>query len=977
MSMISQSVIEDVKTSAKVVDVIKDFLPIKKDGRNFTTNCPFHEEKTPSFIISPEKNIWTCFGGCDTSGDSIEFVMKHKKISFADAILYLANKYNISVDQPKQYIRPIPNTTELSDQLVKWFKDRGISQTTLIKAKITESKEFMPEVKRGNKVHPATERKAINFNCFRNGELVNVGFRDSLKGFKQVKDAESIFFNLDSLTGTKECFITEGQIDCLTLIECIKQPVGMVSVPHGANGKSNNLTYVDNCISFFEPMEKIYIATDDDIPGRGLREALAERFGKERCYFITYNGRKDLNEVLVKDGAQAVIDCCNEPKDFPIIGVFNVSDFSTDIDDMFHNGIDRGVGIGMKNTDRLIRYVKGWITVITGFPTSGKALALDTDIPTPSGWKKMGELQVFDKVYDEKGNVCYVIDATDTMYDRPCYKIKFSDGSTVVCDAEHKWLTSDYKARTSHGSYMSKIKIAQRARGDKYGNGKSQAHKRTWPSVKTTEEISKTIRAEKGKRKNHMVDVCKAIYCKDSALPVDPYVLGAWLGDGHRSGAGFTSADNEIVEKIRSRGYDVRKRSDKYGYGILGITSKLRKLNLLYNKHIPILYLRASIKQRMDLLRGLMDTDGYVGKNGDCEFCNTNIKIAKGVHELASSLGIRASFNTGKATLNGRYISEKYRINFTTTFSVFSLKRKQKRLPKTVRYTGRYMVSCEKIDSVPVRCIEVDSQSHLYLCTKSFIPTHNSDWLDQIILGLMIHRGWKAGFYSPENDPFSLHFSKLARKLIGKPWYGSDKITEQEKNIAKSFLEGRIFVIKPKEDFSIDSILESVKQLKKQKGIDCFVIDAWNRLEHKYNGANEAKYVQETLMRIDGFCRNRNIHCFLVAHPTKPERDKRTGDYPVPTLYSISGGAHFRNICANGMCVHRDFKKNTTTVYVQKVKFLPYWGELGYVEFQYDVETGRYNECSLNGEGFPCVLDKSNWITGKQSELQLADEYPF
>ena len=137
-----------------------------------------------------------------------------------------------------------------------------------------------------------------------------------------------------------------------------------------------------------------------------------------------------------------------------------------------------------------------------------------------------------------------------------------------------------------------------------------------------------------------------------------------------------------------------------------------------------------------------------------------------------------------------------------------------------------------------------------YITVITGIPNHGkSDWLDQIILKLNVEHGWKCAYYSPENKPTKLHFSKLARKLIGKNWFGSsplEKMNELEKDAVKSYLEGKIWFIRPEKDFTLDSILNSVKMLKKRKGIDCFVLDAWNRLEHKYGNTNETKYINES-----------------------------------------------------------------------------------------------------------------------------------
>lgn len=244
-----------------------------------------------------------------------------------------------------------------------------------------------------------------------------------------------------------------------------------------------------------------------------------------------------------------------------------------------------------------------------------------------------------------------------------------------------------------------------------------------------------------------------------------------------------------------------------------------------------------------------------------------------------------------------------------------------------------------------------------YITTITGIPNMGkSDCLDQITLGLSLTSDWKGGFYSPENKPTSLHISKLARKLIGKDWWGSERMNKEEIEMAKSYLNDRFFFIKPETDFTLDTILKHVKQLILRKGIDYFVIDAWNKLEHKFSG-DEHKYIGECLDKLSVFCELNKVHLFLVAHPRKMLKQFKSKKYEVPTLYDISGSANFFNKSDNGICVYRDYEEDISYWYVQKVKF-SHWGSTGYCEFKYDLPSGRFNEY-LGGEP---IFDKTPWI---------------
>lgn len=255
-----------------------------------------------------------------------------------------------------------------------------------------------------------------------------------------------------------------------------------------------------------------------------------------------------------------------------------------------------------------------------------------------------------------------------------------------------------------------------------------------------------------------------------------------------------------------------------------------------------------------------------------------------------------------------------------------------------------------------------------YITTITGIPSHGkSEVLDFIMTKLNINGGWKFGIYSPENYPLQLHFSKFAEKLIGKPFSGLGRMLPMELNLAKLHFEDNFFFIKPEQDFSLDNILDSVRKLIKRKGINAFVIDAWNKLDHQYS-QNETQYISKCLDKISLFCEVNNVHCFLVAHPTKIQKDKTTGKFEVPNLYSISGSANFYNKTANGMTVYRDFETGKTHVYIQKVKF-KHWGQIGSVEWFWNKQNGRY---------YYVNEDNTNWLVqNKQEAITFTPNHEF
>lgn len=374
-----------------------------------------------------------------------------------------------------------------------------------------------------------------------------------------------------------------------------------------------------------------------------------------------------------------------------------------------------------------------------GAAGGGKALALDTPIPTPNGWTTMGALAVGDPVFDEHGQPCKVVAATDVMQGRPCYRVTFCDGAEIVADADHQWITYSDSAREALRRRTDASREKRRARRAQRGTGKrpdlaARNAERSYRyldqpegAVVTTEEIAASLRTRG--RTNHAVEVCAGLALPEAELPIPPYVLGVWLGDGTRGQGAITTADAQIVEEIEAHGFEVRKRpSSAYSYGVLGLQEKLKALGIIHSKEVPSLYLRASYEQRLELLRGLMDTDGTATKAGACEFDNCDYALIVSVHELLVSLGIKASIREGRARLNGKDCGPRWRLKFTTAKPVFRLDRKLARIPKVERGTKRWRLikAAEPIASVPVRCIQVDSASHLFLAGREMIPTHNS-----------------------------------------------------------------------------------------------------------------------------------------------------------------------------------------------------------------------------------------------------------
>lgn len=276
---------------------------------------------------------------------------------------------NITFASGKKYTKPVwKNSTLLSDDIVKWFEGRGINQSTLLTLRVTEGEEFMPQKEKNC--------KTIQFNYFLNDVLTNVKYRTLDKCFKLVSNAELVPYNIDSVYGQKSCIIAEGEIDCLSFVQCGFKSV--ISVPNGA---TSNLSYLDRFIeSHFEDKEEIYIAVDTDKKGIELRLELIRRLGAERCKVVHYEqGCKDINELLCRPGCgiEAVQRAVNSAEYVKIDGIFEVADISEGLDSLYQNGLSKGAIIGHSAFDDLISWVTGRICVVTGIPSHGKSEFLD------------------------------------------------------------------------------------------------------------------------------------------------------------------------------------------------------------------------------------------------------------------------------------------------------------------------------------------------------------------------------------------------------------------------------------------------------------------------------------------------------------------------------------------------------------------------------------------------------------------------
>ncbi len=381
---------------------------------------------------------------------------------------------------------------------------------------------------------------------------------------------------------------------------------------------------------------------------------------------------------------------------------------------------------------------------------NAKALALDTPIPTPKGWKTMGDIKTGDYVYGSDGKPVKVIAESEIFTEKECYKLTFSDGSQIVASEDHIW-TTKHKYRPWEGKT-----------GRYFTKG---FNKRPVIANVTTSQIKESLRIERSDgntENNHSVPVNAPLAADEKHLLVHPYTLGAWLGDGKTAGASLTCGDEDLehmvgmlelfeknvsVHKSENRSNTI-KISTSVGNGRkkTSLRVRLREIGVLGNKHIPDCYFESSIEQRIQLLQGLMDTDGTVNKCGGkyprASFCNKNYDLVYGVWRLLRSLGLKSKIIQTRAKLYDKDYGMCYKVEFTVpkNFPVFSLMRKQNLLPDEIgkRSKSIQIVGCEYVGKIPCKCIAVDSEDHLFLAGHGCIPTHNTATIAMIVLCYLV-----------------------------------------------------------------------------------------------------------------------------------------------------------------------------------------------------------------------------------------------
>lgn len=380
-----------------------------------------------------------------------------------------------------------------------------------------------------------------------------------------------------------------------------------------------------------------------------------------------------------------------------------------------------------------------WVhTLLGAAPRRGKALDVETPMLTSGGWKTMGSLEIGDEVFHPDGHPTKVVGAFEVMEDRRCYRVTTTDGRTIVADADHLWTVGDRRNRGHRGPAP-------------------------WETITTEEMLNRGLTADQGRAFAFRLPQQEAVISKPIDLPIDPYLFGSWLGDGSSSSARLYVGDQDVaqmtrqIEEVGARVVSSTRRETCWWISFNidtpmrdGFQSRIMRLGVQNNKHIPEAYLTAGTEQRLALLQGLMDTDGSApvdrrSRTVKVEFSSKWRPLAEGVLYLCRSLGLRATLNEGAAYLNGVEAGRRYRVTWTPQDgdpNPFRLPRKVAVVEGADGRPQRRSISSiktiELVESRPVRCIKVDREDGLFLAGRDLMPTHNTTILRMMCLAFLL-----------------------------------------------------------------------------------------------------------------------------------------------------------------------------------------------------------------------------------------------
>lgn len=845
-----------------IYDLIgKHLSPYRRSGRDEVRAeiCPFcnggDSEDRYTFSINTDTGSYYCFrGSCSAKGGFVQLA-EH----FGESVPRSSMRMNTK--SALQYKLPTTQLLPITPAIVEYFAGRKISEETLNAYGVSSDKH-------GNIVFPFYLESDPIFVKHR---IPRTPQKNEPKEWAD-PDTRPILFGMNLCSFDQPLVITEGMIDTLSLYEAGVRNV--VSVPSGCE----NMRWIEECWDWLERFDKIVIFGDNDLPGRQMVSQLVKRLGEARCSIVEdyplYEGKelKDANEILCILGDLALLDTFYDAKDIPVRGLIDLStvvpEDPTTIERIQTKipALDDAIG-GLR---------MGAITVFTGKPGNGKLLADDTPVLTRNGWKNHGDIVIGDEVVSDKGEWVKVLHVFPKgAANRKC---TFSNGEVVYCHENHEWVLDRHGGNSYHRAVVETR------------------------SIESTVSVVRP-KAKKGKitlvnEHPHRLIHRSPLIGDHKDLPVAPYTLGVWIGDGLTKTPTVCCAasDRMVIDGIIDDGYEiswstVHKTTKVEYYGIKNLRSALRKFDMCHShkklpKHIPEEYLTASLEQRLALLSGLLDTDGHLDRErGRYTFSTVIPELRDSFVELVSTFGWRVTVHTQLAKTSSSGIKGKhdvYNIMFMPTEPIPC------RVPRKQMTTNRrshriVFESIEKCEERRGNCIMVEGG--VYCVGRTMIPTHNSTLSGTLLLNA-IESGYNCCAYSGEmngpefqnwinlqaagSDYITLKHDPVKNKLV--PYVPADAA-----NAIMNWYRGKLFIYDNNEIFDsnqADAILEVFTTAVRKHGCKLFLVDS---LMCATSDTDEETRAQGKFVNaLKRFANKYQVHIILIAHGRKLAPGKTT-----------------------------------------------------------------------------------------------------
>jgi predicted phage terminase large subunit-like protein len=402
--------------------------------------------------------------------------------------------------------------------------------------------------------------------------------------------------------------------------------------------------------------------------------------------------------------------------------------------------------------DALVRVARGETRrlIINIPPRYAKAIDSDTPMWTPEGWVRAGDVRVGGSLLGSDGRWTAVLGVYPQGV-KPAYKVSFSDGASLVACGEHLW-SARLRDKSSDRSWTA-----------------------PW-QIKKTDELAADLFEADGRKKWRIPVLADGNDC-DISLPIDPYLFGLWLGDGHSHYAAITTMDKEIIDCFS--GFEPKPHKHQSSgrattYGIRkGFGRALLDLGVLKNKHIPDVYFRSSHRQRLALLQGISDTDGTVNKkNGEQSVSFSSKRLSDDLHFLINSLGGTWRCNESQPECGRR--AYKTSISLANGDVAFRLKRKldlvrgrsERNSPR------RFVADISPVESREMVCFSVEAPDHLFCAGRDLVVTHNTEIAVKMFIAWCLANNAAAKFiHLSYSDDLALDNSSAIRDLVKSAEY--------------------------------------------------------------------------------------------------------------------------------------------------------------------------------------------------------------